>query len=462
MRKCLFFINFASQCTNGRIIPPENTNQMIKKTLLMAVAMLMSVLAHAENYPFRSDYLWVTVPDHADWIYKTGEKASIEVQFFKYGIPRDCEVSYTIGDDMLDADAQGTIRLSGGRGKISAGTKKTPGFRDIVLTTKVDGKEYSHHVKIGFSPEKIVPFTKEPSDFSTFWKLQKESLKSTPLSYTRERAEEYCTDLILCDLIKLRIDKTHSVYAYLTYPRNAQPGKHPICICPPGAGIKTIREPLRHRYYAENGFLRLEMEIHGLDPRLSEETFSDISKAFGAKGNNYLENGLDNRNNYYMRHVYLALVRAIDFMTTLPEWDGRNVAYQGGSQGGALSMVAAGIDSRVTHCVVNHPALSDMAGYSEKGRTGGYPHFNRTPGMMTPEKIKTMAYYDVVNFARHISCPTLMTWGYNDNTCPPTTSYAVWNTLTCEKEALLTPINEHWTSDETERGHMEWIKKHLK
>ena len=55
-----------------------------------------------------------------------------------------------------------------------------------------------------------------------------------------------------------------------------------------------------------------------------------------------------------------------------------------------------------------------------------------------------------------------MTWGYNDNTCPPTTSYAVWNTLACPKEALITPVNEHWTSEQTEYGHMVWIKKHLK
>ena len=68
-----------------------------------------------------------------------------------------------------------------------------------------------------------------------------------------------------------------------------------------------------------------------------------------------------------------------------------------------------------------------------------------------------MAYYDVVNFARHITCPVRMTWGYNDDTCPPTTSYAVWNTLTCEKETQITPINEHWTSETMEHEHMEWI-----
>ena len=78
------------------------------------------------------------------------------------------------------------------------------------------------------------------------------------------------------------------------------------------------------------------------------------------------------------------------------------------------------------------------------------------------EKLKTMAYYDVVNFARLIKVPTYMTWGYNDNVCPPTTSYAVYNSLKCPKEALITPINEHWTSTDTEYGHWMWIKKHLK
>lgn len=435
---------------------------MKQRILLLALFMVIAMNIGAENYPYRSDYLWVTVPDHADWLYKTGEKATIEVQLYKYGIPCNGEVVYTIGDDNLDVDTRGTVMLKNGRAVINMGTKKTPGFRDLVLVSDMDGEQYTHHVKVGFSPEKITPVTREPSDFMSFWQQQIEAMRRIPLSFSRQRVDELCTEKTLCDLIKLRIDSNHSVYAYLSYPRDAKAGSHPICICPPGAGIKTIKEPLRHRYYAENGFLRLEMEIHGLDPRLSDEAFADISRAFGTKGNNYLENGLDNRDNYYMRHVYLALVRAIDMMTSLPEWDGRNVAFQGGSQGGALSMVAAGFDSRVTQCVVNHPALADMAGYSEKGHTGGYPHFNRIPGMMTPEKIKVMAYYDVVNFARHIKCPTYMTWGYNDNTCTPTTSYAVWNTLKCDKESLLTPINEHWTSEATERGHMDWIVKHLK
>ena len=181
--------------------------------------------------------------------------------------------------------------------------------------------------------------------------------------------------------------------------------------------------------------------------------------AFDAE-NGYLENGLDDRDNYYMKHVYVACVRALDYLCSLPDWDGQHVFVQGGSQGGALSLITAALDARVTACVANHPALADMAGYLDN-RAGGYPHFNRLKGMLTPQKVETMAYYDVVNFARRIQCPVYLTWGYNDNVCPPTTSYIVWNLITAPKESLVTPVNEHWTTTDTNYGQMLWLKKQI-
>lgn len=426
----------------------------------MVVAVSMAGLA--ENYPYRSDYLWVTVPDHDDWLYRAGEKARVEVQLYKYGIPQDATVNYEIADDMLAADRKGEVVMKHGRAVIDMGTRNTPGFRDLRLSAVVDGKKYVHHVKVGFSVDEIRPFTREPADFMDFWNRNIEDMRAVPLSYTKEKAEEYCTDKIDCYLLKIRLNKQNqSVYAYLFYPKNAQKGSCPVVLCPPGAGIKTIKEPLRHKYYAEHGFIRMEMEIHGLDPRLPKETFDDITKAFNGRENGYLYNGLQDPDRYYMKRVYLSLIRCLDLLTALPEWDGRNLIVQGGSQGGALAIVAAGLDRRVTQCIVNHPALSDMAAYSA-GRTGGYPHFNKVDGMFTDRNMRTMAYYDVVNFARHVTADVYMTWGYNDNTCPPTTSYAVWNTFTCPKEALITPINEHWTSDDTEYRQMEWVLKKLR
>lgn len=433
--------------------------------LAFILAMNMSGVQNikAENYPYKSDYLWLTVPDHADWLYQTGENAKVEVSFCKYGIPRDGELRYSIGNDMLQPDKHGSVKLKNGRAVINMGTKKTPGFRDMKLSVSLDGKTYEHHIKVGFSVDKIKPYTQEPQDFRSFWQKNVEELKQVPMSYTKELYKDYCTDKIDCYLVKLQIDKMgHSMYGFLFYPKNAQPGKHPVVLCPPGAGIKTIKDPMRNKYYAENGFVRFEVEIHGLDPRISSETFGEISRAFNDRNGGYLANGLENKDIYYMKHVYVGLVRCIDFLTSLPEWDGKNVAVQGGSQGGALAIIAAGLDSRVTQCVANHPALSDMAGYAAKGGTGGYPHFCRQPQILSNKDcLNTLAYFDVVNFARYVKAPTYLTWGYNDVTCPPTTSYAVWNTLKCTKESLLTPINEHWTTTETNRGQMEWIKAHL-
>ena len=437
---------------------------MMKRFVLCLLTAWSAALSFAvENYPYRSDYLWITVPDHADWIYRTGETAKVEVEFYKYGIPREGVVQYSVGNDMLASDAFGKVALKNGRATIRMGTRRTPGFRDLRLKMELDGTVYEHHVKVGFSPDQIRPYTKEPTDFISFWQKNIKEMEQFPLTYTKEYSKEYSTDRVDCYLIKLQLNRQgQSVYGYLLYPKQAKKGSCPVCLCPPGAGIKTIKMMDIQQYYAEQGMIRLAIEIHGLDPRLPQATFDDMSRAFNGFGNGYLENGIGDRDTYYMKRVYLALVRSIDLLTSLPEWDGKNVAIQGGSQGGALSIVGAALDPRINLCVVNHPALSDMAGYAEKGRTGGYPHFNRIPGFLTETNMRTMQYYDVVNFARHVKAKVYMTWGFNDNTCPPTTSYAVWNVLSCPKESLITPINEHWTSAVTDHGQAHWIMKHLK
>lgn len=433
----------------------------LKKLFVSFLFVLIAFLsAQAENYPYRSDILWVTVPDHADWLYRTGEQAKIEIQLYRYGIPQDgVEVSYALGQELLPSERQGSVKLKNGRAVISVGTMRNPGFLDCVLKADIAGKSCTHHVKIGFSPEKLRPYTQQPADFVEFWNKAKNEAQQCPMTFTTKYVPEYSNEKVDCYLVKLQCyKKGQHVYGYLTRPKAK--GKYPVVLCPPGAGVKTLKEPMRHRFYAEQGFIRLEMEIHGLNPELSPETFKDLSASFG----DYLLKGLDDRDNYYMKKVYLACVRAIDYLTSLDEWDGKNVIVQGGSQGGALALITAGLDSRVTLCVANHPALSDMAGY-KAGRADGYPHFftklneYRTD---TPEKLQTMAYYDVVNFARQINIPVYLTWGYNDNTCPPTTSYIVYNTLACPKEALITPINEHWVSETTEHTQLDWIKSKLK
>lgn len=101
-----------------------------------------------------------------------------------------------------------------------------------------------------------------------------------------------------CYLIRLQLNKQNQcIYGYLFYPKAE--GKYPVVLCPPGAGIKTIKGPMRHKYYAEEGCIRFEIEIHGLNPELDEDTFGEISRAFSSRENGYLVNGLDSRELLY-------------------------------------------------------------------------------------------------------------------------------------------------------------------
>lgn len=426
--------------------------------------LLLALPVIAENYPHQSNLLWVTTPDHPDWIYKTGEKAIVTVAVYEYGILLDDEViSYEIGQDCLDPDAKGSIKLKGGKAEIEIGTMDKPGFRDCRMSIESGGRTYKHHIKVGFSPDEIQPYTQMPQDFKTFWKNAMKEQAQCPAIPEVKYIEEYSSDKVACYLVKLQCFKPGQfVYGYLTKPRKE--GKYPIVVSPPGAGIKPMN-PLKTIFYAENGCIRFDMEIHGIDPSLDAETYKTISQAFGEhNANGYLASGIQDRETYYMKKVYLACVRVVDYLSTLPEWDGKNMIAQGASQGGALALILTGLDQRITACVANHPALSDMAGYAEVGRTGGYPHFGRKYKdiRLTANVIKTLSYYDVVNFARGITVPVFMTWGYNDDVCPPTTSYAVYNELTSPKEALITPVNEHWVSFDTRYDQLEWIKKQLK
>jgi len=157
-------------------------------------------------------------------------------------------------------------------------------------------------------------------------------------------------------------------------------------------------------------------------------------------------------------------VRANDFLTSLPQYDGNNLAVTGGSQGGALSIITAGLDSRVKWLGAYYPALSDVTGYLH-GRAGGWPHYfagsNREYNE-TKQKLATLPYFDVVNFARRVKIPGYYSWGYNDETCPPTSMHAFYNVTNAPKELFLAYDTGHWTYPEQRTRMNDWLLKNLK
>jgi len=421
----------------------------------------MSLTALAGNNPKNSDYLWVAVPDHADWLYQLGQKATVRVELYHDGMPVDATVRYLVSDDKLPVDTRGEIKLVKGLGSVVLKSPKRPGFRDLCLQYYgADSILYDHHIKVGFDVENIKPATTMPEDFDAFWdKARKELPKD--LKYSMKKMEAYSEGLTDCYHVCLGTVGVHKFYGNLYIPKNAAPGSLPVIVSPPGAGVKHI-EPSRQNEIAAAGFVLFQYEIHGIDHMIDAETYVDLTNAMGSGKMRYIGRDLESRDRYYMRHVYQGLIKAIDFVTSLPQWDGRNVFSYGGSQGGALSLVSAGIDPRITACVAYYPAMVEMGGYAVEGRCGGWPHFGKTPEVYTPAALETLRYYDVINFTRKVTVPTLLIFGYCDQVCPPTTSYMVWNTLECEKTLDAVPITEHWSTAESRAKALRWMKAHTR
>jgi cephalosporin-C deacetylase-like acetyl esterase len=105
-----------------------------------------------------------------------------------------------------------------------------------------------------------------------------------------------------------------------------------------------------------------------------------------------------------------------------------------------------------------------VTGYLQS-RAGGWPHMFRAtegPNMHRDEsKRTTTAYYDVVNFARRVKVPGLYSWGFNDETCPPTSMYSAFNVITAPKRLILAYDTGHRTTQEQVDDVDDWVVEEL-
>jgi cephalosporin-C deacetylase len=394
----------------------------------------------------------IVSPDHKDWTYSVNETAKFSVQVLQYGnLVENVTINYETGPEVFpDVQKEGFV-LKTGKTEFS-GTIKTPGFYRVRVWAVVDGKKYEGLATAGFEPEKIQPAAKDPADFDAFWTNAIAEARKVPLDTRMTLLPEKCTGDVNMYHVSFQNEILGSrIYGMLAVPK--KPGKYPAILRVPGAGIRPYGGDPR---IAALGFITLEIGIHGIPVNLDPEIYNNL--ASGALWN-YNTIRLNDRNTHYYKRVYLGCVRAVDFIYSLPEFNGNDVAVTGGSQGGALTIVTAGLDKRIKFAAALYPALCDHAGYLMK-RAGGWPHYFRT-NEPKPGELETLGYYDVVNFARRVTIPGFYSWGFNDLTCPPTSMYAAYNIITAPKELHLFLETGHWTFPEQVELLNNWLVKKL-
>lgn len=425
------------------------------KRLFIILCLLAGISGLSVKAQIRGNNIVVTVtPDHKDWNYKTGETAKFKVSVLRSGTLLDnVKVDYEAGPEMYPSVKKQGVTLKDGTMAWN-GTMKQPGFYRLKVTAHVGDKTYDGLCTAAFSPEKLQPTTVNPKDFDEFWQNTLAEARKTPLEAKRRLLPERCTEKVnVYEVSFQNIRQGSRTYGILCVP--VKPGKYPALLRVPGAGVRPYNGDI---WTAEQGAITLEIGIHGVPVTMPQQVYDDM---FNGCLNGYWDYNMNDRDNCYYKRVFVGAVRSIDYIASLPEWNGTSLGVTGSSQGGMLSLVCAALDKHVTFYGAVHAAMCDHTA-SLKGVACGWPHyFYYNPKNVDQKKVETSRYYDGVNFARRITCPGWFSFGYNDDVVPPTTAYATYNTVTAPKELHPYQQTGHYWYQEQWDEWETWLLKQM-
>lgn len=376
--------------------------------------------------------------DRPDALYKSGEEATFTVRLLDGGKPIvGAEINYTLSLDghktLSTGKTSSTDLAAAVKGKLDQ-----PGFLRLTVTCKPDGATAINGMAaVGYDPLLIKPSLPVPDDFDAYWADQKKQLAAVPLNPTLTPVK---SQIDTVDCFDLQVDCLGGkpVSGYFAKPKNAQPKSLPAVLFVHGAGVRSSSLGAAMNTAGRIPCLALDINAHGIPNGKPDDFYKALS---AGELNGYPQQKRDSRDTIYFRGMYLRLIRAIDFLCAQPEWDGKIVIVRGGSQGGGQSLAAAGLDSRVTAIWAAVPAICDHSG-NVVDRTAGWPRIvpRDATGKPEPKALEAARYIDAMNFAARTKADAILSVGFIDGVCPPTSVYAAYNNLASPRKEMIIGI----------------------
>lgn len=375
--------------------------------------MFIAALAAA---PLWAEYdLKVTSTAGENGIVKCGEKVTLTAQAFKDGKALDASLMlHTVITQ--DGQAAKTVKTTADKPFSIDITMTEPGRAYIRCMLKdpekpknnlpfYNPRNRKHQITssgIGFfaEPEKQRIMRPEPADFDKFWDGKKAELAKVPLKVLEKvavkAAPKYDGEFEVYD-IKLSCVGPVPVSGIITIPKDKS-RKYPAAVQYHGAGVRSALTNF------QKGFITFNINAHGLPNRQPQKFYSDI---LADKTRNPYFQSAEKRYEMFC-FMFLRALRALEYVRTLSEWNGKDLVVSGGSQGGVQTLAAAALDKNVTLAAPTIPAMVGSAEFMyRKNVEDAWPRpYSRE--YYKKQDVKDIAgkfdYIDGAFFMRRINC----------------------------------------------------------
>jgi len=261
----------------------------------------------------------------------------------------------------------------------------------------------------------------EPADFDEFWESQRARLAKVPMKVTMQKVKALNGGKAEVYSVQVSCAGSRPVTGYLYMPVDRS-RKYPARVRFYGwsKDPKAVQKPFKG---ADLNEIQFSINAHGYELNQTTAYYEKYFKKISSNGKDYAFDPIQNsdRLTAYFNGMALRVMRALEFVKNLPEWDGKNLIVSGGSQAGLQSLWGAGLDKDVTQVEVWKPWCCDLAGHAKALRMAS---------TFAPAYTPALDYYDGAFHAKRIKCPVnIRIAGLGDFVCPPAGMMAMFNNL---------------------------------
>lgn len=398
-------------------------------------------------------------PDRNNCIYKCQEEAKFEITIDVPSLPEKSGriiVALNPGGNWFKPERKEFKINSLHTALTIPVTMNEPNFLHILVSVFLDDKVNRAEANIAFEPERIRPKENCPKQFQSFWESGRKQCNAIPMDLKLTLLPQYSNNLVKTYKISFANINNSRMHGYISIPCKKPP--FPAYITIPGAGFGTPRFPPTG--WAKKGAIALAISVHDHDLGLPQEEYKKLANT---KFKGYTTEGAPDPQKYYYRQVILGIDKAVSYIASRPDFDRKHMVIDGHSQGGGLALIIAGLNKNISAVAADEPALCDHGAYPE--RCPGWPRLIYLFDKLhknEENKIRKMAgFFDVVNFAPNITCPVIMSAGFRDFTCFPSSIYAAYNVIKAPKKIFVNPLAGHSGFPQYRKHKDSWIDNKL-